>query len=112
MNKPKQKKPSLSTTVTPECMDEILHDIGIKKPLQGKQDWEEELGINWDRICSNETTLKTFIKSLIQSSVAETKAEIRKKIEAYMMKKHDCDKGGCKELDYIYKLINPPKKHD
>lgn len=35
------------------------------------EEWEKELSENWDRICSNETTLKVFISQALQKQKEE-----------------------------------------
>lgn len=102
----KYGKPSqqLSTTVTPECMDEILYDIGIKPPQRENsgESWEKDVpnpfGSDYASKQDYNESLIFFIKNLLSTQRGEFLKSLKEIVA-------DAEFAGCYDYDVIAEKV-------
>lgn len=54
---------------------------------KGEEGWAENLGLNWEKICSNEKTLREFIDMLLSSQRSSLLHEWKEKVGKWASEK-------------------------
>ena len=101
----------------------------MTKHTQAREKWEEHILKDieeiseelWDQAEGNYDKAHAieFMSGVLHSHVMEDvkrglqlqRDELRAKMDNFVTNNHDCEKGGCKELDFIYKILTSNKEY-
>lgn len=83
---------------------ELKRNLVCQKPKESPE-WEIEsiLDEHHFKECREEVIFQ--FKTLINKELSKQRAEMREKLDWYVVNKHDCDKKECKVIDYIYHIL-------